>query len=209
MSDLTPGDPLGGGGRPSPAPPPRPQAPEIPGYTTAPPPGAGGPAPDVATFGGQYVLSGWWRRVGAHLIDGMIVLVGGLILLFAITAPFSIGFFASDEVGIVSIIVGLLIAIVCVCIVALLYAPAMMSRTNGRTLGRMATGIRVVRANGQPITFGFAMLREVAIKWLLFQAILGSITAGIAVLVDFLWPLWDEENRALHDFLVDTRTVLD
>ena len=209
MSDLTPGDPLGGGGRPSPPPPPRPQAPEIPGYTSAPPPGAGGPAPDVATFGGQYVLSGWWRRVGAHLIDGLIIGVGALILVLAITAPFSIGFFAGDEVGIVSIIVGLLIAILCACIVALFYAPAMMARTNGRTLGRMATGIRVVRANGQPITFGFAMLREVAVKWLLFQMVLGSITAGIAVLVDFLWPLWDEENRALHDFLVDTRTVLD
>jgi uncharacterized RDD family membrane protein YckC len=209
MSDLTPGDPLSGGSRPSPPPPPRPRAPEIPGYTHAPPPGAGGPAPDVATFGGQYVLSGWWRRVGAHLIDGVIVLVGALILIFAITAPFSIGFFAGDEIGVVSIIVGLLIAILCVCIVALLYAPAMMARTNGRTIGRMATGIRVVRANGQPITFGFAMLREVAVKWLLFQMVLGSITAGIAVLVDFLWPLWDEENRALHDFLVDTRTVLD
>jgi uncharacterized RDD family membrane protein YckC len=209
MSDLTPGDPLGGGGRPSPPPPPRPQAPEIPGYTSAPPPGVGGPAPDVATFGGQYVLSGWWRRVGAHLIDGLIIGVGALILVLAITAPFSIGFFAGDEVGIVSIIVGLLIAILCACIVALFYAPAMMARTNGRTLGRMATGIRVVRANGQPITFGFAMLREVAVKWLLFQMVLGSITAGIAVLVDFLWPLWDEENRALHDFLVDTRTVLD
>jgi hypothetical protein len=24
-----------------------------------------------------------------------------------------------------------------------------------------------------------------------------------------LWPLWDDENRALHDFVVDTRTVKD
>ena len=22
-----------------------------------------------------------------------------------------------------------------------------------------------------------------------------------------LWPLWDDENRALHDFVVDTRVV--
>ena len=36
----------------------------------------------------------------------------------------------------------------------------------------------------------------------------GSLTFGIAPLVDYLWPLWDEENRALHDYLVDTRTVL-
>ena len=54
------------------------------------------------------------------------------------------------------------------------------------------------------MTFGFAVLREVVIKGLLF-GIVGSITGGIAPLLDVLWPLWDEENRALHDFVVDTR----
>ena len=68
-------------------------------------------------------------------------------------------------------------------LVALLYAPVMMARTNGKTLGRMATGIRVVRTSGEPITFGFAMLREVAVKSLLF-GIVGSLTGGLAPLVD-------------------------
>jgi uncharacterized RDD family membrane protein YckC len=93
-------------------------------------------------------------------------------------------------------------------VVSLLYAPAMMARTNGRTIGRSALGIRVVRADGQAITFGFAMLREVAVKALLF-GVAGTLTAGIANLLDVLWPLWDEENRALHDFVVNTRTVVD
>jgi len=48
--------------------------------------------------------------------------------------------------------------------------------------------------------------REVAVKVLLF-GIAGSFTAGLANLADVLWPLWDDENRALHDFVVDTRTV--
>jgi uncharacterized RDD family membrane protein YckC len=154
------------------------------------------------------VLSGWWRRAGAQVIDGLIIGVGATILVVAITAPFSVGFFASDEAGVVSIIVGLLLAVVCAAIVALLYAPALMARTNGKTLGRMATNIRVVRAGGEPMTFGFAMLREVVIKALLF-GIAGSVTFGLAQLVDYLWPLWDEENRALHDFLVNTRTIRD
>ena len=74
-------------------------------------------------------------------------------------------------------------------IVSPFYALLMMARTNGKTLGRMALGIRVVRANGKPMTFGFAMLREVAVKALLF-GILASITAGLASLADVLWPLW-------------------
>jgi uncharacterized RDD family membrane protein YckC len=102
----------------------------------------------------------------------------------------------------------LLLGSLAVAIVALLYAPLMMARTNGKTLGRMALGIRVVRANGNPMTFGWAMLREVAVKALLF-GILSSLTAGLASLADVLWPLWDDENRALHDFVVDTRVVKD
>ena len=88
-------------------------------------------------------------------------------------------------------------------------APAPVAgRTNGKTLGRMATGIRVIRAGGEPMTFSFAMLREVAVKWLAF-GIAGSLTFGLAQLADWLWPLWDEENRALHDFVVNTRVIQD
>ena len=213
---LTPGDPLGGG-----KPPAAPSSPEslwagdraaaperpAPGYTGPAPPGAGGlglPAPGPAV--GRPALAGWWRRVGAQVVDGLIITIGAAVLFVAITAPFSIGFFASEEVGTVAVIVGALLALLSVTLVALLYAPALMARTNGKTLGRMATGIRVIRTDGQPIGFGFAMLREVAVKVLLF-GIAGSFTAGLANLADVLWPLWDDENRALHDFVVDTRTV--
>jgi uncharacterized RDD family membrane protein YckC len=199
MSGLTPGDPLGG---------------ETVqrrgfGYTSPPPPGAGGPVPSISgAVGGRPALSGWWRRVGAAVLDGLIVGIGAAVLFVAITAPFSIGFFANDTVGVVAVLVGALLAVGCVAVVAFLYAPFLMARTNGQTLGRMAVGIRVVRAGGQPMTFWFAMLREVVVKTLLF-GIVSSFTFGLASLLDVLWPLWDEENRALHDFVVNTRVIVD
>jgi uncharacterized RDD family membrane protein YckC len=156
---------------------------------------------------GTQILAGWWARAGAQLIDGLIIGVGGVVLLIAITAPFSVGFFANDGVGFAALVVGLAIGVLCVTLVSLFYAPAVMARTNGKTLGRMATGIRVVRADGQPIDFGFAIVREVLVKALLFWGVLGGLTGGLANLVDVLWPLWDDENRALHDFVVDTRTI--
>ena len=76
----------------------------------------------------------------------MIVGVGGSLLLIAITAPFSLGFFAETDAGLVSIIVGLFLAIICVSIMALLYAPALDGPHGRQDLGRMAAGIRVVRA---------------------------------------------------------------
>jgi uncharacterized RDD family membrane protein YckC len=192
-----------------------PEAPKSPpgfagGYSSPPPPGVlGAPAqtaPPIAS--GRYQLAGWWSRVGAALIDSLIIGVGALIIIALFGSVFSVGFFDSEETGVVALVAGLMLSFVAIAIVALLYAPLMMDRTNGKTLGRMAMGIRVVRANGQPMTFGFAMLREVAVKALLF-GFAGSITFGLANLADVLWPLWDDENRALHDFLVDTRTVRD
>jgi uncharacterized RDD family membrane protein YckC len=173
----------------------------LPGYTSPPPPGVAG--------GGQAAPApGWWSRVGATLIDGIIIGIGALLIMALFGSVFSVGFFASDEAGVAAVIVGLLLSFVAIAIVALLYAPFMMARTNGRTLGRMAVGNRVVRANGAPMTFGWAMLREVVVKALLFGFV-SSFTFGLASLADVLWPLWDDENRALHDFVVDTRTVKD
>jgi uncharacterized RDD family membrane protein YckC len=178
------------------------------GYTSAPPPGAGGLAVEPEPSQGRYVLAGWWSRVAATLLDGVVIGIGAVLVMLIFGSAFSVGFFDGEDSGAAAIAVGLTIGIISTSIIALLYAPLMMARTNGKTLGRMAVGNRVVRANGEPMTLGVATIREVLVKTLLFGFI-GSITIGIASLVDVLWPLWDDENRALHDFVVDTRTVKD
>jgi uncharacterized RDD family membrane protein YckC len=157
---------------------------------------------------GRYVLATWISRVGAQLIDGLIIGVGALILFLPIGAALGIGAASDSNTGVAAAIIGLLFWVLCVTVVAFLYAPILMARTNGKTLGRMAVNIRVVRTSGEPITFGFAMLREVAVKAIGF-GVAGSVTFGLANLLDSLWPLWDEENRALHDFIVSTRVVKD
>ena len=205
---LSSGDPLGG--QPSTDAPPHESG--LPGYTSPAPPGAGGPVSPAgqaqAPVLGRFVLASWLSRVGAQLIDGVIIGVGALILFLPIGAAAGVGFADDSDASLWAAIVGLILWVVCVAVIALLYAPLMMARTNGKTLGRMAVNIRVVRTSGEPITFGFAMLREVAVKAIGF-GIAGSFTFGLANLLDSLWPLWDEENRALHDFIVSTRVVKD
>jgi uncharacterized RDD family membrane protein YckC len=201
---MSSGDPLGGGGSGFPT-----------GYTSPPPPGAGGDytaPPTQPAFGpgyssGTFVLAGWWRRVGAAVIDGLIVTVVASIIMI----PLGVGLFSTDgteDGSFFALILGFLVAGAVIALVALAYAPVMMGKTNGKTIGRMATGIRVVRADGQAMTIGFAALREVAVKTLLIGTVAGSFTFGLATLLDVLWPLWDDENRALHDFVVNTRTVM-
>jgi uncharacterized RDD family membrane protein YckC len=216
---LSSGDPLRGGGVPEPprhesglpGGPPAPERPStVPDDGSPPPPGAGGPlAPGFPSdVMGRYVLATWLSRVGAQLIDGLIIGLVALIPFIPIGAAFGIGVASDNDLGFWTAIGAAVLWIACIALIALLYAPLMMARTNGKTLGRMAMNIRVVRTSGQPITFGFAMLREVGVK-AIGVSVAGGFTFGLAGLLDSLWPLWDEENRALHDFVVSTRVVKD
>jgi uncharacterized RDD family membrane protein YckC len=194
---LTSGDPLRAGGETTTHPG---------GYTSPPPPGAGGPPPVGQPYGyapGTFRLSGWWRRVGATVIDAVIIGAAATVLL----VPLGIGAASVDgDAGVGAVIGAGIVTLLLFLVLAFLYAPLMMARTNGQTLGRMATGIRVVRAGGEPMTFGFAALREIAVKGLLV-GIAGNVTFGLAGILDVLWPLWDEQHRALHDMVVNTRVV--
>jgi uncharacterized RDD family membrane protein YckC len=89
--------------------------------------------------------------------------------------------------------------------VGFLYAPLLMAREgehNGQTLGKQALRIRVVRERLAPMDVPVGLLREA-----LGKQILGVVTAGIYLLVDFLWPLADSERQAIHDKIAQTWVV--
>lgn len=79
----------------------------------------------------------------------------------------------------------------------------------------MALKIRVVSTSGRAMTLSLAATREVAIQ----TGVIGGLASlptpyralgFLTALLDYLWPLWDDEKRALHDMLVGTRvTVVD
>ena len=45
-----------------------------------------------------------------------------------------------------------------------------------------------------------------AVKELLIGFV-GAIAFSIPFFLDYLWPLWDDANRALHDMIVHTHVV--
>ena len=142
--------------------------------------------------------------MGAALLDALIVSSIIVVVLIPLGATGAVStaeeLSALDPAGQAAVFAALL--------AGMLYAPLMMWRTNGKTLGRMATGIRVVRSSGDPMSFGIAAIREILIKGVVVGFI-SQTSVGIVALIDVLWPLWDRENRALHDFPVDTRVVID
>jgi uncharacterized RDD family membrane protein YckC len=213
--DLTPGDPLAGasGDGPGDAPerPPR----EHPSgslfhdparaahYGDGPvPPGAFAGRRDRSAPPAQHELAEVWRRALALVLDA--VIVGGVAVLVVVVIGTSAGW-GLDEDPLAALGWAILLVLL-YALLALVYAPILMARTNGQTLGKLLTGCRVVRTDGRRVGFWWAAYREVLVKGVVL-GIAGSLTGGIAYLVNFLWPLWDRQNRALHDFVVDSRVV--
>jgi uncharacterized RDD family membrane protein YckC len=156
----------------------------------------------------RHVLAGWWRRVGAFVVDGLVIGVAATLIIVLVTAAAGgVGFLGGDATGYGGIVIGLLFSTLVATGVALLYAPLYMAQTNGQTLGKQLLGIRVIRPDGRRVDFVWAVLREVVVKTLVFAGIGSSLTFGLVWLLDCLWPLWDDENRALHDLVVDSRVV--
>ncbi len=94
-------------------------------------------------------------------------------------------------------------------IVLILYGAFFMRREgirNGQTLGKQWVGIRAVRDSGEPFNLGSGLVREFVVKNLLFGWV-GGFFLYIPTLLDYLWPLWDDQNRALHDMVVSSHVV--
>jgi uncharacterized RDD family membrane protein YckC len=184
------------------APPPLPQAPpyEPMAEGEAPPGGWASPIPTAQGWEGR-PLASWGSRVGATLLDILILTVPMAVLIGVIVA---VAF--SSDVG--AVVLGIFLGVTYL-VAAFLYAPVLMAREgggNGQSWGKQIVGIRAVRDVGQPFDFGNAFLREFVIKGLLFGTV-GGWFLGIPTLLDYLWPLWDDENRCLHDMVAKTHVV--
>jgi uncharacterized RDD family membrane protein YckC len=141
-------------------------------------------------------LAGWWTRAGAFVLDQLIVTAAVFAISFAIAgvAPQpgetrgSIAFYA------------VVLAVGC------LYAPLLMARSgarNGQTLGKQMMGIRVVRVDGEPVGLSTGFLRTVV-----GQQLLIGLTFYVYGVLDYLWPLRDPGNQALHDKIASTQVLL-
>jgi uncharacterized RDD family membrane protein YckC len=211
-SPRTPDDPRDTPPGEVPASPPPPGGPQAPSAPAGPEgiPSYGGQAPGggwqqpvpqhQGGFGGQ-PLASWGTRLGAYLVDALILLIPAVVLTLIVVAIAA----GSDVGAIVTGILGFLAYLV----VALIYAPALMSRdgaNNGQTWGKQMLGIRVIRDGGERVGFGWAALREIAVKGL-GVSIAASIIPIIPWFLNFFWPLWDDQNRALHDMVVSCHVV--
>ena len=142
-------------------------------------------------------LAEWWPRVGATLLD--LLIVWAIVIAVAIAAAIVAAPFGGDErrqrarVAAAAAVIGRRL---------LGLTMAARAATTARRSASRPRACSVVRDDGRPVTFKTAFVRDVLLKY-----VVGNVVFGIGWIVDSLWPLGEKENRALHDLAVKTHVV--
>jgi uncharacterized RDD family membrane protein YckC len=114
-----------------------------------------------------YPRASFWERMGAGFLD--VVLVGILSHFIPFPAAFLVGSVA--------------------------YFTGMWA-WKGTTVGNVVLNLKVVRLDGQPVTFAVALVRALA-AWL----------SAVVLFLGFFWIAWDQERQGWHDKIAGTTVV--
>ena len=138
--------------------------------------------------------AGLWSRVGAYLIDFIIVNAIALAIYFV---PGFVYHAATGGLGDIDPAPNAFAVVILVLsILAAVAYPVCFWRWRGQTPGKMAVGLRVVTAGGSPPSWGSALLR-----------FLGYVICWATVGLLFLWIVFDDRKRGLHDRMAGTFVV--
>jgi uncharacterized RDD family membrane protein YckC len=139
----------------------------------------------MAAMTGTTLYAGFWRRVAAVIIDGL--------LLSVVTVPLTLGLGGGDTYAEAARSSA---ASSISAVVSWLYYALMESSAKQATVGKMALGIIVTDLEGRRIGFGKATGRY-------FAKILSALILGIG----FLMVAFTQRKQGLHDMLAGTLVI--
>lgn len=191
-----------------------------PGYS----PGSGQASGPGTTPDGQRT-AGWWQRVGAYVLDAIIIFALSAVLgwsfLHRVVSAYSSfvdqvmraaqsGSAAPNQSSLMSQIFVPLLGFVAVNLLVSLVYNAVFLKRFAATPGKLALGLRVrLRETPGPLSWGTVLLRWLAqnIAGIFSVVPLIGTLAAIYPMLDSLWPLWDSKKQALHDKVARTNVV--
>ena len=162
------------------------------------------PAYSQRVGGGARRYGGFWMRFLAVIIDAIIIGVVSAIIRIPLTlmgiGVVGSGFGRNPDPSQVLAAMPALMSIIglsfLINIALTLAYDVYFLTTRGATPGKMALGLKVIRADGGPISAGLAIGRY-------FAKFLSSITLCIG----FIIAGFDREKRSLHDHICGTRVI--
>jgi len=146
------------------------------------------------TGGRRY--AGFWIRVVAFVIDSLILAVA----FYAVMIPVGFGLFGAGVADVDGENLGLVLGAAGMFVLVSLAAQAAYQvyflTKHGATPGKMLLGLKVIRSDGGPISMGRAVGRMFA-----------NALSGIVLYIGYIMAGLDEQKRALHDHICDTRVI--
>jgi uncharacterized RDD family membrane protein YckC len=186
------GPPPSGGNAPGyGAPPPMdPNAAPPAGSGGQPPVGYGGPPPGAPQVGMPTATAGLGARIGARILDGLIVGLPASIILGLVFRLNTTSWIAS-------------------AIVSLLWFGyfVLMESNRGATVGKGLLNLRVVGADGQPPSIEQAAKRNVWMLIGLIPTFLGGLLSFAAVIAIIVTISSNAANRGIHDQFAETAVM--
>lgn len=153
----------------------------------------------VATQGTGRRYGGFWIRALARLVDGLILsaVLAPLGFVLALLLPRVVGSHPApvDPRAFGPLLAGVGFVYLISFTIALLYEGWFLSNRGG-TPGKLVCGLRVVRPNGQNLSFARGCGRYLA-----------ALLSGLMLYIGYIMAAFDEQKRALHDHICDTRVV--
>lgn len=157
-------------------------------------------------YAGSAVYAGFWIRFGAAFLDGLILVPIFLVIygiVFYLAGPQILQMASNRSTVSTFTMQGLQILFgLCLQVVLGIYSAFCVSRYGG-TPGKRICDLRVVRGNGEPVTFGRGFGRYCGKSMPRLIPIIGVIY----MVVDALFICFDDQRRALHDQFADTRVI--
>jgi uncharacterized RDD family membrane protein YckC len=150
--------------------------------------------------GGQPIggrrYAGFWIRFAAAMIDGVILDIILVILLIPMMALVG-GTAALIDLSAQGPMVLLAIFGFYVLLMVLFFAyQVYFVSQRGGTPGKLILGLRIIRVDGSMLTKGQALGRYLC-----------YVIDGLILYIGFIMAAFDEEKRALHDRICDTRVI--
>lgn len=183
------------------------------------------PKPPATTPDGV-PLAGWWSRVFAQLLDGLVVLpvfivatlplwgdIGDALREYWNDLGDSIddGTSAPSGTQLQRDLFGTLVTISLIgAAISLVYNVAFLMWKQA-TPGKLLLGLRIRRRETPgPMPLGTVLVRwltQFAPSYLLGQVPVVGAFSSLYVLLDSVWPLWDDQRQAIHDKAARTNVV--
>ena len=139
---------------------------------------------------GEYRYGGFWIRFAAKFVDGLILAVVQAVLKTGVTLAMQTP--ATDK----NKMVGVTVVLVCASLLIRGLYDTWFVGKFGATPGKMACGLKVIRPDGAPVSYGRACGR-----------FFSEILSGIVLYIGYIMAAFDEQKRALHDRICDTRVI--